>query len=412
MAQARPKVVEAERYPGVDIGAKINAADRALGTQPGEITVSSGGTFRTGAVISAGHTLRLKAGIFPSIVPGPTVLLDDNAALVADSWDVVLEETTAQTTTTGLSPVTGLSVFTIVQDKAGAKLNGSPSRGIRVEGVHFRGKRSDFNSALQTVSLGNCQDCRATRNWLENTRTIGLQIGGGSALGNFARNVVLNDNQFTGVASQNLAVTNAVGVEIKRNRFLNPGQVGGPGVTVIDVEPNTGDRIDDIVIEDNSVDATEAPVEHGGSGPKVTNAIAVNGGNPTTLFRNVRVLKNTIVGASHSQIVYNRISYSGILIRAASGVIVRDNVVKRVSRGILIDSGSTNNRIEANTLVSCGSGSTASLTIEDSSNNVITGNTLRDQPGDILGLGQRAKLIAVSGQSRGNSISNNGDAVF
>src|SRR6185503_3546024 len=83
----RQRIVNANSFPGADIGAKINAADKSLGAGPGEIQISGGGRFATQVVISPGHTLRLKGGVYKSTVPGPSVLLSDNTALVADSWD-------------------------------------------------------------------------------------------------------------------------------------------------------------------------------------------------------------------------------------------------------------------------------------------------------------------------------------
>jgi parallel beta-helix repeat protein len=77
------------------------------------------------------------------------------------------------------------------------------------------------------------------------------------------------------------------------------------------------------------------------------------------------------------------ISYAGILVRAARGVIVQRNKVSRCARGILIDTDSSNNRIEQNELMSCGSGSTAAIEVQDTSKgNVIRGNRLSAIPGD------------------------------
>src|SRR5688572_11000666 len=66
----RQRIVNANNFPGADIGAKINAADKSLGAGPGEIQISGGGRFDTQVVISPGHTLRLKGGVYKSTVPG------------------------------------------------------------------------------------------------------------------------------------------------------------------------------------------------------------------------------------------------------------------------------------------------------------------------------------------------------
>ena len=182
--------------------------------------------------------------------------------------------------------------------------------------------------------------------------------------------------------------------------FRAPGQPNGPGVTVIDVEPNTGDYVDDILISGNHIDASDTPLDAGG--PKVNNGIAVNGGNPTKLFRGVRVVENTVVGARHAQPSYNLINYSGILLRAANDTEVSRNTVRRVSRGIVVDTGSTDFRIVSNTLISTGSGSTEPISIENSTGGLVASNELRNEPGDALNLGDRALNIVEAGSSDSN----------
>ena len=161
----RSRQVNAHNYPGDDIGTKVNNAAKALGREGGEIVLTSGGLFKVTAVIPSGCTVLLKGGVYKSITPGALFLLSDDSALVGDNWDAILEESTGQANPTGVAPSTGRPLHTIVQDLAGAKLNGSPSRGIRIEHVHFRGARKDFQSAFQTVSLGNCKGARAVRNY-------------------------------------------------------------------------------------------------------------------------------------------------------------------------------------------------------------------------------------------------------
>ena len=57
-------MVSANDFPGSDLGAKINAADKALGTSPGEITVKGGGTISTQVIISSDHVLRFMPGTY------------------------------------------------------------------------------------------------------------------------------------------------------------------------------------------------------------------------------------------------------------------------------------------------------------------------------------------------------------
>jgi parallel beta-helix repeat protein len=395
--------VDAERFPGADLGAKINAADKSLGAGAGEVVVSSGGTVRTQVVVSPGHTLRFASGTYASEVGGSTYLLKDGASLRCGRGVVLLESTAPKTSRTGIGPLRS-SLFTIVQDHAGSTRNGTVSRNLTVEGCTFRGARKDFNSAYQTVSMGNCHNCRVEGNRLENTSTIGVQIGGSSAAGNYALNSVIARNEFVGVASQNAAITNCVGCRVEGNRFLNPGQPKGPGVSVIDVEPNIGDRVDDLLISNNHIDASDAP--YGAGVPKTTNGIVANAGNRTTVFRNVRIVDNTVIGARHAD-RGNRITWAGILVRSAPGVTVERNTVRRISRGIMVDYDSTDFTIRENTLISCGSGGTATLSIEDSSGGRVISNELRAEPGDALKLGERALIIYEKPPSDNNLFQGN-----
>ena len=395
--------VNAHEYPGDDIGTKINNAAKALRGGSGEISLVSGGLFKATAIIPPGCILLLKGGVYKSVTPGPLVLLSDNAALVGDNWDAVLEESTGDSISPGISPITGRPIHTIVQDLAGATLNGAPSRGIRIEHVHFRGARTDFNSAFQTASLGNCQGGRAVRNFFDFTRTIALQLGGAGQLGNYAQDCVLDDNKFVGVATQNIAITNAVKVSVRRNVCEKSGQPGAPGSTCIDVEPNEGDRIEDVVIQGNLIDCRQSPLDV--SGNKVLNGIAINNGNGAKPWRNIQVIENEILGWEWKpgHIMGGGIGYAGILVRSAVGVIFERNKITRCSRGILIDTASRDNRVEDNQLFSCGSGGTGAIEIQDSSRaNIVRNNRLSALPGD--------GFEEVSGRIRsapGNVIENN-----
>ncbi|MCM3874493.1 MAG: right-handed parallel beta-helix repeat-containing protein [Pyrinomonadaceae bacterium] len=401
------RTCDATRQPGADIGAKVNACDRTLGPGPGEIALSGGGTIATQILLSPGHTLRLIGkGVYPSRVEGPVVILDNNTALVCESWDAILEEGTAPEASPGVGyGRTGQSVFTIVQSRSGITSHAAKNERLRVEGCHFRGARKDFNSAVQTVSLGNCENCVARNNWFESVRTIALQAGGTAEKRNAARNILFENNLFTGSASQNLALTNVVGAIVRKNRFIAPGISGGPGTAVIDVEPNTNDVVDNVLIEGNLIDATEAP--GGPNGAQTICGIVVNALNPTTGFRNVRVVGNTIIGSTPTA-PSGRISYAGILIRGAPGVLVERNFIQRVNRGVLMDYGASATVVRGNTLLSCGSGGTGAIEISDSSNNVVIDNVMDNAPGETVYSAVTSKGIAQSGSSRNNRIENNG----
>jgi len=108
-----------------------------------------------------------------------------------------------------------------------------------------------------------------------------------------------------------------------------------------------------------------------------------------TAWRNIQVLDNQILCNLKPG---GGVAYVGILLRSSVGTLVAGNTLLRCVRGIMIDSGSALNRIEKNTLRSCGSrgrllpwGGTAAIEIQDSSNrNIVRGNRLEAIPGDGL----------------------------
>ena len=391
------RVCVAAQQAGADVGAKVNACDASLGTAKGEIWLTGGGTISTAVVVGSNHTLRVMSGDYPATVNDAVIRLRDNAALVCDSWGPTLRESTG-------SAGAG-SPFTIVtpyNGSSGDSPNGALAQNIVVRGCHFKGARSDFNSAPQTVALGNCKNCQATNNWLESTRTIGIQAGGGSMSGNYAQNVLISGNLLTGVASQNIAVTNAEGVVVSDNTMRSPGQTGGPGVTVIDVEPNTGDRTKSVTISGNLIDAS-----NGASG-LTTNGIAVQNSVGATPFGPVDVNSNTVVAADHSNTLGNNILFANILVRTASNVKVAGNHLQRGNRCIVVDFGASGVTVERNTLASCGTPSSFSMSIDDSTSNKVFDNYLYNQPNDGLNLGDSiTRNIVETGSSNNNVYAGN-----
>lgn len=394
----------ASQMPGRDIGAKINACDARLGTANGTIKLSGGGTIATPVVISPNHTLQVASGVYRATNDGAVIRLKDNSSLICDSWDAVLMESTGKNDGAGVKP------FTIVTAYNGSTVdspNGNLTRNLVVKGCHFKGARPDFDSASQTVALANCHNCSATNNWLDATRTIGIQIGGGSSLGHYANNVIIAKNKFTDVASQNLAVVNSTNVQVIDNTIKSPGLAGGPGVVPIDVEPNVGDRIVNIKIANNLVDMTATPID--ASGVKALHGIAINNLNGAKPFTGVEVTQNTVYGADLKD-PFNRVSGGLILLREAQNTIVSNNILRRGTYCILIDSGSSRLRVIGNQLSSCGSGSTPPFNIQDSSNNEIFDNRLFNDPANIHDFSSISKNIVEGGASNNNVFRGN-DAV-
>ena len=93
---AQTKVVRANQYPGADLGAKVNAADKALGSGAGEIVLSGGGRISTQIVISGNHTLRLERGTYSATTALPPILLKPGSKLIGPAnWEAIILESTA-----------------------------------------------------------------------------------------------------------------------------------------------------------------------------------------------------------------------------------------------------------------------------------------------------------------------------
>ena len=390
---------------GSDVGAKINACDAQLRNSKGTILLRGGGTIATPVIISPNHTLQIVSGLYRATNDGAVIRLKDDSSLICNSWDAVLLESMGRNDAGGIKP------FTIVAAYNGTSVdapNGSLARNLVVKGCHLKGARSDFDSASQTVSLSNCHNCSVTNNWLEATRTIGIQTGGGSALGNYADNVIIAKNLLTTVASQNLAVVNSSNVQVVDNTIRAPGLAGGPGVVPIDIEPNVGDRILNIKIANNVVDMTDTAID--GSGAKGLHGIAINNLNGAKPFTGVEVTRNTVYGGNLKD-PYNHVSGGLILIRSAQNTVISNNTLRRGVYGILIDSGSSRLKVFGNQLSSCGSGSTEPFRIQDSSDSEIFDNKLWNDPANLYDFSVISRNIVETGASNNNVFRGNDAAL-
>jgi hypothetical protein len=311
------RVVEASSFQGADLGARINEADRSLADAPGEIVARGGGRITTQIIINAGHTLRLMRGTYAPATQEIPVLLGAGASLVGEGWDnSILLESTAP------------GRFEVVSGLANARRNGDPDSGITIRDIQIRGANPGFNSAPQAVSLGNCANCTVDRVWINSTRAIGVQLGGFAGYGHYASNSRVTNCLFTHVASQNLALVNGVDITFENNRFEDPGQPGGPGSTVIDLEPNTeDDHLERIVIRNNFIDARKNKVQAG-------NGILLQSGSGTTRVGPILVEGNTLYGGNNVPPNITNILSNGIYTIGwtMKDVTIRNNRVTRMGQ--------------------------------------------------------------------------------
>lgn len=384
-AQAGGRTVEASGFPGSDIGAKINAADRSLGSAPGEIVARGGGRITTPIVISEGHTLRLMAGTYAPVTAEIPILLKPGASLVgAGQQNTIVLESTAP------------MQFTIVSAHNNAKRNGDSDSNLAIRDIQFKGANPQFNSAPQAISLGNCKNCVVERVWINGTRSIGIQLGGSAQYGNFAENSRVTDCLFTNVASQNLALVNGRNITFENNRFVNPGQPGGPGSTVIDLEPNgADDHLENVVIRNNLIDARTQTIQAG-------NGILVQSGSGTRFVGPVLIEGNTVYGGSNQGTITNVLS-NGIYAfgHTMKDVTIRNNKVIRTGQSGLRIEG-TRFTVTGNQFTDVGGGGIPGFYMGDVSDSRIEGNSYT-----YSGSGPADNSVQIVGQFLRNTVRNN-----
>ncbi|HKY30641.1 MAG TPA: right-handed parallel beta-helix repeat-containing protein [Pyrinomonadaceae bacterium] len=379
------RVVVANNYPGQDLGAKINAADKALGNQPGEIVVRNGGTITTQIIISSDHRLRFDPGTYVTKTTNTPILMKPRSSLTGSGWDhSIIVESTAP------------NQFTVISAYNNSIRNGSADSDLVIRDVQIKGANPGFSSTPQAISLGNCSNCTVDKVWINGTRSIGVQLGGSAQYGHFADNSRVTNCLFTRVASQNLALVNGRNIVFEGNRFLSPGQAGGPGSTNIDLEPNgSTDRIQNVTIRNNFIDARESEVPTSGNG------ILVQASTGTTLVGSILVEQNTIIGGSNQGTITNKVS-NGIYVFGTTmrDVTIRNNTITRTGQsGIRIEGDRI--VVENNKLTDVGGGGLPGFLVI-ASNSRIVNNTFT-----YTGQGPTDARMVIAAASRNNVIENN-----
>jgi hypothetical protein len=379
------KTVSANDFPGKDIGAKINAADKALGTGKGEITVKGGGMISTPVIISSDHVLHLTGTYATNTAATAPILMKPRSSLIGTGWDnsIILESTAP-------------GQFTVVSAYNHANENGTADSGLTIRELQIKGANPGFNSAPQAVSLGNCSGCLVDKVWINGTRSIGMQLGGSSRKGFFAENSKITNCLFTRVASQNLALVNGKNIVFEGNRFMTSGQVGGPGNTNIDLEVNEGeDRLENVIIRNNLIDVRNSDVSPTGNG------IVVNSTSGTPYVGPILIEKNTIIGGETQGTITNVLS-NGIYVFGSTirDVTIRDNTIRRTGQsGIRIEG--TRFHVTNNQLFDVGGGGTVGFAI------IATDSQIVNNTFTYSGAGPVDNRMMVLEGSRGNIYQNN-----
>ena len=389
----------ANDFPGSDLGAKINAADRDLGALPGEILAKGGGTISTQVLLSPGRTLRFTAGTYKletTLLWQGAFVLNSGTSVVGSGWDTVIVEPAK----------TGWVVFQTFNDIHSKPVNSGTNSDIHISNLQIKGANPAVEGGVrQTVSLGNCHRCLVENLWLNGTGVIGVQAGGNHFGGNFAADVVIRKNLFTHVASQAVAVVNGRDVKIDGNTFKDSGRlnaqgVGALGMTAIDLEPNDpGDIIRNIEITNNTIDSTNSGFLHG-------NGILVQNNVRTSGFGPVLVQGNTVIGG---RLIPNFAGFvaTGIYITAfTQDVKVINNIVRRVAHSGIRLENSTRNYVSGNKLTSTGTGGIYSFEVTNTTDSQILNNVVVVDPNSPVG----TEIIVEAGTSARNSYRGNSNS--
>ncbi len=381
----------ANNFPGTDLGAKINAADRDLGGSPGEILVRGGGPISTQVVLSPGHTLRFSAGTYTlgtALLWEGAFLLKSRTRVLGSGWDTVIVE----------PPKTGWIVFQSFNDIRSQPTHTGTDSDIHISNLQIKGSNPAVDGGVrQTVSLGNCHHCRVENLWLNGTGVIGVQAGGSASKGNYAEDVTIRKNLFTRVATQAVAVVNGRNVKIEGNTFKDSGRCCLQSMTAIDLEPNASeDIIRNIEITDNTIDSTNSGFLHG-------NGILVQNGVRTIGYGPVLVKDNTVTGGA---LIPNSAGFIaiGIYITAfTQEVKVVNNTVSRVAHSGIRLEDSTRNYVSGNKLISTGTSGILAFEVTNTTDSQIFNNVVVVDPNSPLG----NEVIQEAGTSARNSYKGN-----
>jgi hypothetical protein len=278
-------------------------------------------------------------------------LVDDNV-LVEGTWRPPLEleqffkspsattlakvqaltpEQLAGTGTTILEPgfhtrFPSISVFQAYQD-AISQQHEKESKNITIMGFHVVGRQTVYDGGTrQTMIFGNCVDCAAMYNYLDNTRSIGIQFGGYAGIGKYANRFLAWRNVFSRVAAANIAVVNGENGLIAENYSLKLGQQGfGGGISGFDLETNAReDHARNIWVMNGLFDY------EGSSQDSAGNAINLQAPGVSGETGAIYAVNNWIIGGRNDGL--HRYMANGFLVNAVNGVTIKNNYVYKTGQ--------------------------------------------------------------------------------
>jgi hypothetical protein len=342
--------------------------------------------------VNGGQTLVLThAHIHPTTAVTP-VLLKSTGTIAGDTWDTaIIDESTAK------GQFTIIAGYNSEHPMNGYSYVGTDTK-LTIRNLQLKGTQQGFNSAPAALYCGNCHDSTIDHVWVNATRSIGINVGGLSQLGNYAANVRVTNCRFTSVAAENLGLTNGQDITFDNNEFINPGQAGGPGSTAIDLEPNIpGDRIIRAAVTHCTIDASTGTVTANDG-----IVVQVGGGRPADVH-DITVADNRIIGGNNNPArpITNIIAI-GIAVFGANNVTARRNEVTRTGQHCFYALGARHLTYADGTCTDTSGGGNPGAALQDVTDAVITGNKFR-----YTGTGPADNRLLISGSSVVTTVSGN-----
>ena len=257
--QDAPQIRVANDQKGADLGAKINVADAACGTNIGcEIWVFDGGsqsanTISTQIIVGSYHTLRFFSGTFYCNVFSQigVFLMKDNSNLIGSGWNTIIVENNDPdvqtynpklgygTNRTAFYRIVGMFNDSFICNRD-SNARTCRSSNVHVRDIQFKGVRSNQHDGgvAGAVSFSHCYGCSLRFCWFNEISGYAAVFGGTPAgttdddpttygtniPANYAKDNWFTDNLMTNLQSQNLAIISAENLHVERNIFREPGK--------------------------------------------------------------------------------------------------------------------------------------------------------------------------------------------
>jgi hypothetical protein len=275
-------------------------------------------------------------------------------------------------------PYPAIEVFQALGDSHSSHTG--KSRDIAVIGFHIKGRQQTYDGGVRaSILFGNCVNCTAQNNYLEDTGSIGIQFGG-SALenDNYSDRGLIWRNVTSGVAAANLAAVNSENLIVAENYVRRPGHHSprfGGGVCGFDLETNSNaDHTKNIGVFNNLFDYEGAAFESAG------NAICLQDPYRGANHGFVIAANNVAIGG-RSERSDHRYMSNGIFLMGLNGCQVVSNYVFRTAQNALQAYDLDRCVIQDNDFESTGGGGNYTGSLSGVLNTTFRRNRYRDRPG-------------------------------